>query len=65
MMKINAMIEEMNYRIAENKAAFREELARLKFQMIEPAPELSQISHKKGTTKRDLSIPILPNKKKI
>jgi hypothetical protein len=30
MMKINAMIEEMNYRIAENKAAFREDLARLK-----------------------------------
>ena len=64
MMKINTMIEEMNYRIAENKAAFREELARLKLQMIEPS-EISQVSNKKVTNKRDLSIPILPKNKKI
>jgi len=30
MIKINALIEEMNFKIAENKIAFREELARLK-----------------------------------
>ena len=35
MIKINALVEEMNYRIAENRAAFREELAKLKLDMAE------------------------------
>lgn len=61
-MKINALIEEMNFKIAENKLAFREELARLKFRIVEPLPE---IGFKKVTAKRDLSIPVFSKDKKM
>jgi hypothetical protein len=60
MIKINAMIEEMNYRIAENRAVFREELLRLKSDFIEEPNSVETI--KKKIKKRDLSIPVFPRK---
>jgi hypothetical protein len=33
MTKVNAIIEEMHYKMAENKAAFREELAKLRLNL--------------------------------
>ena len=59
MIKINSIIEEMNFKIAENKAAFREELARLKIEMVE------QPRSNKKITRRELSIPALPKNNKI
>lgn len=57
MMKVNALIEEMNYKIAENKMAFREELARLKLDLVAPP--------QRTTSKHNLSIPTLPKRLKI
>ena len=62
MIKINAIIEEMNYRIAENKAAFREELAKLKVDQAvnlqySPPQPISIVN------RREYSIPTLPKNK--
>ena len=65
MMKINALMEEMNYKIAENKMAFREELARLKIEMMEPTSNLPSARIIPISNKRNLSIPILPKSSKI
>jgi hypothetical protein len=65
MMKINALIEEMNYKIAENKMNFREELARLKLEMVDPTSNFSTVSTRRTVNQKNLSIPLLPKPGKI
>jgi|JI9StandDraft_1071089.scaffolds.fasta_scaffold404144_1 hypothetical protein len=65
MMKINALIEEMNYKIAENKMNFREELARLKLEMVDPTSNFSTVSARRTVNQKNLSIPLLPKPGKI
>lgn len=59
MIKINALIDEMNYKIAENKITFREELARLKVELVDPTPRA------RAATRTNQSIPVLPKHHKI
>lgn len=58
MMKINALIDEMNFKIAENKIAFREEIARLKVDLVGPPPP-------RAPARTNQSIPVLPRSHKI
>lgn len=60
MMKINALIEEMNYKITENKMNFREELVRLKVDLVDPSS-----SKGRAVTRANQSIPMLPRTNKI
>jgi hypothetical protein len=59
MIKINALVEEMNYRIAENRAAFREELAKLKLDMAVANAYQTPMAISRNT-QRNFSIPTLP-----
>ena len=64
MIKINAIIEEMHYRIAENNATFREELAKLK---VDQAANLqySPPMPISIANRREFSIPTIPKNKSI